>query len=151
VTGSNPIETLVNRTARGVVTRRGLIKRTSGTALASALGLAYLGSGDRAELAFAAGDHVCGPSPYCGQDHCYSDGHCHETSNRKPQAYGGGYCIGSQSNYVNCWPVCASGIKYRCCDCCVQANIGSGACSNCGSSGWDKCICRSDAGVLGGC
>lgn len=125
----------VAATASGM-TRRRLLRRAGGTALAMSFGTAF--AWQRPDLAHA-GQIACGGYPNCRDTRCYSNGTCHNTSASRRQYYASGTCAPYQGG-ISCWNE-QHGCLWRCCDCCVDYNTGSIACSGCGGSRW-ACLCR---------
>jgi hypothetical protein len=155
-------ERLVGFMATGI-TRRHLLRRSGEAALAAAMAGAFL---DKVMIdpAYAdlhcwghdmvncgvqckAGDTVCGPSPYCGDNHCHDDGECKDENDfgTRYRDYEGGSCEGIIGNKGNCWCSCSgSGTMRRCCDCCQQNNPGpTSSCTSCpNGETWYRCICH---------
>jgi hypothetical protein len=129
--------TAVDRIVAGTaqkMNRRRFLRRTGGVALAAAYGTALFGEVPAWADQLACNDSVA----ICNSTRCAPGGYCHDTSQTRPGGYDHFDC-----NYKNwptqCWTEGHS-CTWRCCDCCVDYNTGTGLCVSC-SSYW-ACTCR---------
>lgn len=133
VMAGSTVDRIVVATAHKM-NRRRFLRRTGGAALAAAYGTALLHSPPAWADQIACSNLVA----LCNGTRCYSDGTCHDTSESRPGGYNHFDC-----NYKNataqCWTETHS-CTWRCCDCCVNYNTGSGLCNACSS--YYACICR---------
>jgi hypothetical protein len=142
-------ERLAAATAKGV-TRRRMLRNVGGVALGATVGSAYLGT--RPDVAEACAYWAsCGTSPRCADFRCRSAaGLTYECNAGRADTawrnYNTSQCGGGGP--INCWTVCNSGRRVRCCDCAGQNT--AGGCgfvvSGCGSGTWRSCICAAQIG-----
>lgn len=100
----------------------------------------------------AGAGRICGPSRPCPAARCEPDGSGNPSARCRSNQYvryqtgwGTFHCAsGNPGNHVHCWCTCYEGDLWRCCDCCMKSNPGSGSgrCLNCPGNDWYSCICK---------